>query len=165
MHASRKRPEGEAPRPKLPVVDQLSAGGVVVRRGAGGAEVALVAVGPLMRWQLPKGIVETGEAPEATALREVREEAGVDAALVEPLGAIDYWYVGDHRGARVRFHKTVHFFLLDYRGGDVRDHDREVREARWVELDEAEAMLAFRGEREVVARAAARIGADPRAGG
>ena len=116
--------------------------------------MAIIRVGPKERWQLPKGLVEAGESPESTAVREVREEAGVDGELIAPLEAIEYWYVGTERGdGRVRFHKHVHFFLLEYRGGDVRDNDHEVSEARWVPVVEAAQMLAFESERKVVARA------------
>src|SRR5690606_12747548 len=108
---------------------------------------------PKGRWQLPKGIVDAGETPEAPALREVREEAGIEAALVAPLDVIEYWYVGRRGAGRVRFRKRVHFFLLACRAGDVRDRDHEVEEARWVPVEEAEALLAFENERRVVAQA------------
>jgi 8-oxo-dGTP pyrophosphatase MutT (NUDIX family) len=135
---------------------QVSAGGVAFRRPSFGAnvEVALICVGAKRRWQLPKGIVDDGESPEATAVREVREEAGINVTLVAPLEVVEYWYVGAERsGERVRFHKFVHFFLLEYESGDVRDHDAEVEEARWVPLADAEDMLAFASERKVLAQA------------
>jgi 8-oxo-dGTP pyrophosphatase MutT (NUDIX family) len=144
------------PGARLQTVTQVSAGGVIYRRGRGeeSIEVALVRVGPKNRWQLPKGLVEPGETPEATAVREVREEAGVQGELVAPLEAIEYWYVGTHEGhERVRFHKRVHFFLLEYREGDVQDHDYEVSEARWAPIGEAESLLAFGSEKKVMARA------------
>ena len=135
----------------LPVVRQVSAGGVVHRDVAGRIDVALVQVGPKKRWQLPKGLVDAGEKPEATAVREVREEAGVDARIVCPLDVIEYWYVGDDaERRRVRFHKFVHLFLLAYVSGDVADHDDEVDEARWVPLAEAEGMLAFESEKKAM---------------
>lgn len=118
--------------------------------------MALVRVGPKSRWQLPKGIVDEGESPAITAVREVREEAGIDARLIAPLDVIEYWYVGDDRdGRRVRFHKFVHFFLLEYEGGDVNQHDYEVDESRWVELNAAEEMLSFSSEQRVMAKARA----------
>lgn len=144
------------PASRLRTVTQVSAGGVAYRRNthAAAIDVAIVRVGPKNRWQIPKGLVEEGESAETTALREVREEAGVEGELVAPLEAIEYWYVGSEPGGeRVRFHKRVHFFLLEYRGGDVRDHDHEVSEARWVPLGEAEEMLAFSSEKKVMARA------------
>lgn len=147
------------PGSPFPVVRQVSAGGVVYRRASGQVEVAMVRVGPKRRWQLPKGIVDEGEKPEDTAVREVREEAGVDARIAAPLDTIEYWYVGNDRdGRRVRFHKFVHLFLLEYESGDVADHDHEVDEARWVPLADAAAMLAFESERKAMNQAAAIIG-------
>lgn len=116
-------------------------------------------VGLKGRWQLPKGIVDEGEEPEETAVREVREEAGVDARLVAPIEVIEYWYVGnDPGGVRVRFHKFVHLYLLEYLRGDVADHDFEVEEARWVALEEAADKLAFESERKAMRRAVELIG-------
>jgi 8-oxo-dGTP diphosphatase len=142
----------------LPIEPQFSAGGVAFRRmREGGVEVALIAVGESHRWQLPKGTIEPDEPPEVAAMREVREEAGVETHLVEPIDEIEYWYVGDSRGRRVRFHKKVHFYLMRYVAGNVADHDHEVREARWFEIDEAIERLAFKNERSVVEAAKARI--------
>jgi 8-oxo-dGTP pyrophosphatase MutT (NUDIX family) len=132
---------------------QVSAGGVVFRRGGGRTEVALISVGEQNRWQLPKGLVGAGESPEDAALREAREETGLDAELIAPIEKIEYWYFSNERGARVRFHKFVHFYLMRFTAGDVRDHDAEVNEARWIEIEEAIGMLAFKGERTVVERA------------
>jgi 8-oxo-dGTP pyrophosphatase MutT (NUDIX family) len=144
-------------RAKWPILDQVSAGGVAFRQGDAGVEVALIAVGQPPRWQLPKGIVDPGEDPESTALREVREETGITTEMVAPIDTIEYWYVGSRGKQRVRFHKFVHFFLLAYQAGEVSDHDREVNEARWVLIDEAADLLAFKGERQIVMRAAALI--------
>ena len=147
---ARKRSTG----PRLPVRNQVSSGGVVVRRTSAGNEVAIIRPRGTERWQLPKGLVDPGESPDVTAQREVREEAGIDAAIVGPITTIQYWYVGDAQGGeRVRFHKTVHFFLLVFRNGDVADHDHEVAEARWVALDDALGQLAFRNEKAVVEKA------------
>jgi 8-oxo-dGTP pyrophosphatase MutT (NUDIX family) len=139
---------------KLPIRQQVSAGGVVFKRDASGVQVALITPRGTQRWQLPKGLVDAGEAPEATAQREVGEEAGVDGEVISRIDTIEYWYVGaDHDGTRVRFHKTVHFFLIEFRSGDVSDHDHEVAEARWVGIDEAAQLLAFANERAVVEKA------------
>lgn len=133
--------------------EQVSAGGVVFRRRGAGVYVALISVGAQERWQLPKGIVGRNESAEEAATREVREETGVEAALVAPIESIEYWYVSTERGARVRFHKFVHFFLFRYVRGSVRNHDHEVNEARWVEIERAREMLAFANEKKVVERA------------
>jgi 8-oxo-dGTP pyrophosphatase MutT (NUDIX family) len=147
--------KGSSPaKPKLPIRRQVSAGGVAFKRTAGGVQVALITPRGTERWQLPKGLVDAGEAPDATARREVREEAGVDGEVISPVDTIEYWYVGaDRDGTRVRFHKTVHFYLLEFRSGDVADHDHEVAEARWVPVEKAVVLLAFANERRVVEKA------------
>jgi 8-oxo-dGTP pyrophosphatase MutT (NUDIX family) len=138
---------------------QVSAGGVAYRRTAAGLEVALVRVPPRGRWQIPKGIVEEGEEPVAAALREVREEAGLTTVVEGELETIEYWYVATRGRGRVRYHKFVHFYLLAFVAGDVRDHDREVDEARWMGIAEAVERLAFANERRVVELAARRVAA------
>jgi 8-oxo-dGTP pyrophosphatase MutT (NUDIX family) len=139
---------------KIPTLNQVSAGGVAFRLNEALPEVAIISVAPGGRWQLPKGIIDEGESPEAAAVREVREEAGIETDLLSPLDTVEYWYVGaESSGQRVRYHKHVHFFLLAYLGGDVANHDHEVMEARWVGIDEAIKMLAFKGERAMVEKA------------
>jgi 8-oxo-dGTP pyrophosphatase MutT (NUDIX family) len=134
--------------------EQVSAGGVAFRRAGGRVEAALISVGERARWQLPKGLVGRNEPPESAALREVREEAGVECELIAPIDTAEYWYYGGARGGgRVRFHKFVHFYLLRYVSGDVADHDAEVNEARWFEIGAACAALAFKSERQIAERA------------
>jgi 8-oxo-dGTP diphosphatase len=134
-------------------LNQVSAGGVAYRKVDNRIEVALISVGFNARWQLPKGTVDKGEAHEVAALREVREEAGIEAEVITLLNTVEYWYFASLSGTRVRYHKFVHFFLMRYLAGDVRDHDHEVNEARWVEIGEAISQLAFENEREVVKKA------------
>ena len=129
---------------------EVSAGGVVLR----GDEVVVIV--PTRRaadgrrvLALPKGHVDPGETPPQAARREVREEAGVEAALVDVLGEVRYWYQRNGR----RIAKTVTFFLFEYTSGDVADHDTEVEEARWIPLEEALRTLTYKGEREMVQRA------------
>jgi 8-oxo-dGTP pyrophosphatase MutT (NUDIX family) len=143
------------PTEKAQVVtrDQVSAGGVAFRRVKSTLEMAIVSVKPSLRWQLPKGIVDPGETPEVTAVREVREEAGVDTELVQLIETVEYWYQRIQYGKRVRYHKFVHFYLLQYLSGDVADHDHEIAESRWVSFEEAIEMLAFKSERGVVEKA------------
>ncbi|MBA3656393.1 MAG: NUDIX domain-containing protein [Gemmatimonadaceae bacterium] len=134
---------------KIPTETQISSGGIVVRGSGTEAQVALISVGSPPRWQLPKGLIDKGEAPEAAAIREVREETGVDAEIVRLLDKVEYWYQATRDGQRVRYHKFVYFFLMKYVAGDVADHDDEVNEAAWVPLAEVEARLAFKSEKAV----------------
>src|SRR5215212_5356329 len=136
---------------------ERSAGGVVVRgdevivivptrRGAQGQRVLA----------LPKGHVDPGETPDQTARREVREETGVEADLVEKLGEVRYFY--QRSGKRI--FKRVTFYLFAYRGGSLDDHDVEVEEALWMPLAEAVEALSYDGEREIAERALSAIAHD-----
>lgn len=138
---------------KVTTMDQVSAGGVAFRWTDDEPEVAIVSVKPKLRWQLPKGIVDPGESPEVTAVREVREEAGIEAERLGLIETIEYWYRSVRNGRPVRYHKFVHFYLMQYRSGDVANHDHEVEESRWVSFEEALEMLEFKSEREVVEKA------------
>jgi 8-oxo-dGTP pyrophosphatase MutT (NUDIX family) len=106
---------------------------------------------------LPKGLVGRGEDPESTALREVTEEAGVEAEPVTKLGDVRYVYT---RGGE-RIFKIVSFYLARYQRGRIGDvalaHAHEIEEARWLPLDEAPRLLAYRGEREMAERALASL--------
>lgn len=149
-----KKQDSQSPaQARLTTLDQISAGGVAFRWGDSKPEIAIVSVKPKLRWQLPKGIVEPGESPELTAVREVREEAGVETDRLSLIETIEYWYRSMKYGKPVRFHKFVHFYLLEYRSGEVSDHDHEIEEARWVSFDEALELLEFKSEREVVEKA------------
>jgi 8-oxo-dGTP pyrophosphatase MutT (NUDIX family) len=138
---------------KITTLDQISAGGVAFRWRDSEPEIAIVCVKPKQRWQLPKGIVDPGESPEVTAVREVKEEAGVETNRLALIETIEYWYRSVVNRRPVRYHKFVHFYLLEYRNGDVSEHDHEVEEARWVGFDEALEMLEFKSERAVVEKA------------
>jgi 8-oxo-dGTP pyrophosphatase MutT (NUDIX family) len=90
---------------------------------------------------------------EVTAVREVREEAGIETDLIDLIETVQYWYQRVQYGKRIRFHKYVYFYLLRYHAGDVTDHDHEIAESRWVSIAEALEMLAFKSERGVVEKA------------
>jgi 8-oxo-dGTP pyrophosphatase MutT (NUDIX family) len=129
---------------------ETSAGGVIYRRRSGGVDVCLIATQGGDTWQLPKGLIEPGEAPELAAEREVAEETGLRGQLEGPLNRIEYWYVWNEDGGPVRIHKFVHFFLFRYTGGSTTDHDDEVDDARWFPLEEAATRLRFGGEQSVM---------------
>jgi 8-oxo-dGTP pyrophosphatase MutT (NUDIX family) len=105
-------------------------------------------------WGLAKGGIEEGETIEAAAVREVREETGIEAVIEWSLGETRYFYVWEE----VRIRKTVHFFLMRAIGGNVEDRDDEMEEIRWFPLSRALKRAAYRGEREVLQRAAAKLG-------
>jgi 8-oxo-dGTP pyrophosphatase MutT (NUDIX family) len=133
--------------------NETSAGGVVYRgRAHGGFEVVLILTHE-GRWQLPKGWIEEGESAEAASVREAREEGGVESEVVGPLDSIEYWFKSTYDPEPVRVHKRVHMYLLRYLSGDPADHDDEVEDARWLEISEAEATLAFKEERRIMSMA------------
>jgi len=140
---------------------EISAGGVMFRRQRDEIEICLILTQNRTTWQLPKGIIEEGEAPEDAAAREVAEETGLRGELVAPLERIEYWYVWTHGGDRDRIHKLVSFFLFRYTSGSTEDHDHEVDEARWVTLDDARKLLSFENERRVLEQAAKAIKGEP----
>ena len=140
--------------PRTRTETQVSAGGAVLRKGSNGLEIALISVGEPARWQLPKGLIDKGETPEAAAVREVREEAGIVATCAQLIEKVEYWYQSKQGNERIRYHKFVNFFLMWYQSGDVSDHDHEVNEARWFPVADAIQALAFRSERAIVQRAA-----------
>jgi 8-oxo-dGTP pyrophosphatase MutT (NUDIX family) len=148
-----KRPRRREPTgPQIPTQREVSAGGVVYRRTEGGIEVVLASRRTRrgqLAWGLAKGGIEEGETKEAAAIREVREETGLVAKIEADLGDTRYMYVWED----VRIRKTVHFFLMRFTGGDVDDRDDEMEEIRWFPLERAIRRAAYRGERDVLAKA------------
>jgi 8-oxo-dGTP pyrophosphatase MutT (NUDIX family) len=140
-------------KPATPTKREVSAGGVVYRREGDGIEVALASRRTRrgqLAWGLAKGGIEANESTEDAAIREVREETGLKAEIEASLGETRYFYVWED----VRIRKTVHFFLMRHTGGDFDDRDDEMEEIRWFPLERALKRAAYRGEREVLGRAA-----------
>ena len=129
----------------------VSAGGVVYRRVDGQIEAVLCGRDSPVRWSLAKGTPDVGESLEETALREVREETGLDVKLDSSLGSIDYWFAG--RDNEVRYHKTVHFYLMSPVGGDTDRHDPEFDVVRWFPFCEALKVMTYPNEAQVLRRA------------
>jgi 8-oxo-dGTP pyrophosphatase MutT (NUDIX family) len=142
--------------PILRTARATSAGGVVHRTVDGRLELVLVHRRSPVLWALPKGTPDSGETVEETALRETREETGLDVVIDRPVRSIRYFFV---RGT-TRFHKTVHFFLMRAVGGSTEDHDAEFDEVRWLGVEEALALLSHATERSVVEEALALVGAE-----
>lgn len=136
---------------------ELSAGGAVVH----GSDVIVIV--PVKRdasrrrvLALPKGHLDHGETDEAAAIREVAEETGVQAELIDKLGDVEYTY--ERRGRRRN--KRVAFYLFEYRSGSLEDHDHEIEVALWMPLEKAAEELTYAGEREIVRRAISRSSPD-----
>jgi 8-oxo-dGTP pyrophosphatase MutT (NUDIX family) len=151
------------------MVREISAGGVVIRHTEAGWEMAAIQpqrepadaissparkkTSQKMLLALPKGLVDPGEKPEQTAIREVLEETGLTAVMITKLRDIKYVYVRTW-GDQQRVFKIVSFYLLRYKSGQIDQIDPnmrvEVKQAMWILLEEAARKLAYRGEREVV---------------
>jgi 8-oxo-dGTP pyrophosphatase MutT (NUDIX family) len=140
---------------------EISAGGVVYKKENGSIFVLMIM--PMGRnygppegyWTWPKGKMDEGEEKEATAVREVNEETGVEARIVQDLGYIKFFKNQD------KVIKFVHFFLMEYLSGDLKDHDREVAKVEWVDLIDAEARLKWPHDKEVFERAKKALTSSP----
>ena len=139
------------PKPvqKTPVQRAVSAGGVVYQRGPQGIEVVLCGRSEDGVWGLPKGTPNNGESLEEAAVREVREETGLQVAIERKIATIEYWFA--HEG--VRYHKFVHHYLMVPTGGSVDDHDWEYDRVEWFPAEQATKTLSYRNEVEVVRKA------------
>jgi ADP-ribose pyrophosphatase YjhB (NUDIX family) len=144
------------------VAREFSAGAVAVRRLQGRWFLAAIRPGGRSNqvWALPKGNVGQGESPEATAVRELTEETGVEGVSRGKLGDVKYVYTRDGQ----RIFKVVSFYLVRYRRGRIDDvpeaFRHEVDEARWLPLEEAPRLLAYRGEKEMAEKALAMLETD-----
>ena len=141
----------EARGSKRKVERLVSAGGVVYRVVDGKIEAVLCGRREPLRWSLPKGTPDKGESLEETALREVREETGLEVAIEARIGDINYWFA--HSGNRVPSNKTVHFYLMAHKGGATDQHDPEFDEVRWFPSEKALKSLTYVNEAKVLEKA------------
>ncbi len=139
---------------------QLSSGGVIYRNVDNGIEVALIAVKGGTVWCLPKGLVEEGENIARTAHREVKEETGLDGKIIKKIDHIEYFYSHKEKEETIRYFKIVYFFLMEYTGGDVSEHDKEVDDCKWFSINEAIKKIEYEDERKILKKAKKMIGSN-----
>ncbi|MBE6485085.1 MAG: NUDIX hydrolase [Actinomycetaceae bacterium] len=136
----------------LPVVNETSAGGVIISVQNGRAYTAVIARrnrGGRLEWCLPKGHLEGDETAQEAAVREISEETGITGRVLRHLASTDYWFSGYDR----RVHKIVHHFLLEALSGELtteNDPDHEAEKVEWVRLDKVASRLAYPNERRIV---------------
>ena len=141
-----KATDDASPSPRTAV----AAGGVIYRLNGSGIEIVLVARRREQLWALPKGTPEHRETIEETALREVREETGLETAIIDVLGTVRYSFTS-RSGHRID--KTVHHFLLEPTGGSFDDHDDEFDHVDWYNIHEAQRRLTHRNQLHILERA------------
>ncbi|OGD86601.1 hypothetical protein A2Z23_02220 [Candidatus Curtissbacteria bacterium RBG_16_39_7] len=128
---------------------EFSAGGVVFKKEDN--KIFIVIYKPEGRdtWQLPKGWIDKGETSQEAAVREVKEEGGVEGKIIEKIDTIKYFFSWEGE----RIFKTVTFYLMEYVSGKPEDHTWEAETAEWIEVDEVVERLTFKTEKEIVKKA------------
>jgi 8-oxo-dGTP diphosphatase len=134
------------PEGKRKTRNEHSSGGAVLTVRNGTAHVALIATRGRTRWGLPKGAVGEGETSEQAAIREVREETGLDAEIMKLLDTIEYYF----RAGDTLIHKRVDFYLMRYVAGELTPQLSEVDDVEWVELSEAISRASFESEKKLL---------------
>ncbi len=127
---------------------EFSAGGIVFNKKNKQIEVLLCQHSQHHGWVFPKGLIgdkKKGEKKEETAVREVEEETGIKAKIVESLSSISYWYVFE--GEKIK--KTVYYFIMECTGGDISKHDHEMEQVEWLPIKKVEERLSYKSDKEV----------------
>jgi 8-oxo-dGTP pyrophosphatase MutT (NUDIX family) len=132
---------------------EISAGCVVYRTTDGVTEVALIQPRDRKAWALPKGLIERGEAPEAAAQREAREETGLSGKILARIDTIKYSYLAKWEKPPTRVFKIVTFYLLEFTEGDPSHHDREVDRVEWFPIDKAISSASYPQEKTIIKKA------------
>jgi 8-oxo-dGTP diphosphatase len=132
-----------------------SAGGVIWKKSGAVVEIALIATRNGSVWTLPKGIIDRDESPEMAAMREIREETGLSGRIIDVLGEKSYWFFLKDENAKCK--KTVQYFLLEHTEGELSDSSPEIDEVKWVPIDRAVQLLAYRSDCDIVSAAKEKI--------
>ncbi len=127
---------------------EFSAGGIIYKKEGNQISVLLCQHAQHHGWVFPKGLIGDSienESKEATAIREVKEETGAEAKIIEPLPPITYWYVW--KGEKIK--KTVYYFLMGYTGGNITKHDTEMESVEWLPIDKVENRLTYKADKKI----------------
>jgi len=123
---------------------EFSAGGVVFKKEKDRIDILLIRV--KKRWSFPKGNIERNEKKEEAALREVKEETGIEAEVIDYLGDIEYWYyLGGYK-----IHKFVYYYLMKYKSGEITPQKEEIDEAKFVELKKCYEILSYDKDKNIL---------------
>lgn len=127
---------------------EFSAGGVVYKKDNDQTYILVAQASNHHGWIFPKGLIgdhKEGESKEETAVREVKEETGIDARIIEPLAPITYWFA--FKGEKIK--KTVYYFLMEHLGGDFSEKDTEMEDVEWLPIDKVAARLTYDSDKKV----------------
>ena len=149
-----KKPAVKKKQPYAKRVDEVSAGGLVIdQSGTKGLLIGRKDLkdqsGERLLWSLPKGHIEEGETPEQAAIREVKEDTGIESDISKALGVIDFWFMAGGK----RIHKTVHHYLFKEVGGVLAPQISEVDDVGWFPLEEVVGLLAYPDEKKLISKA------------
>jgi 8-oxo-dGTP pyrophosphatase MutT (NUDIX family) len=128
---------------------ETSAGGIVFKKEKNKTFVLVTQHSGHHGWVFPKGLIDEGEDKTKTALREVKEEGGVEAKIIQELPAVEYFYKFENQTIK----KKVTYFLMEYISGNIEDHDWEMEDAQWLEVDQVEERLTYKTDKQVFQKA------------
>ena len=138
---------------KIKTVFEISAGGVLFKMEDKTFFVLLIATKNHTVWTLPKGLIEKGEDPETAAIREVKEETGCLGKIVKLIDKIDIWFYSKENDEKTRHHKLIYYYLMKFVEGDTAQHDYEVDDAKWFNIDEAISVATYPKDRVILEKA------------
>lgn len=127
---------------------EFSAGGIVYKKDGDQTLILVAQHSQHHGWVFPKGLIgdkEKGEKKEVTAVREVKEETGIDAKIIESFEPVTYWFI--FKGEKIK--KTVYYFLMEYIGGDTSKRDFEMEKVEWLPIDEVDGRLTYSSDKKV----------------